>query len=45
MRFGPAAGRLSDRFGPETFVVSGMVIFGLAMFFFSWLAAIRDYFA
>jgi MFS family permease len=44
MRFGPATGRLSDRFGPEISVVFGVVIFGLAMFFFSWPAANPAYF-
>jgi EmrB/QacA subfamily drug resistance transporter len=40
---GPIAGRLSDRYGPRALLVSGVLIFGLAMFFFSRLGAGAPY--
>jgi EmrB/QacA subfamily drug resistance transporter len=40
---GPIAGRLSDRYGPHTLVVTGVATFGLAMFFFSRFAGGESY--
>jgi EmrB/QacA subfamily drug resistance transporter len=40
---GPIAGRLSDRYGPHVLIVSGVSIFGLALFFFSRLAGGEAY--
>jgi EmrB/QacA subfamily drug resistance transporter len=43
MIVGPTAGRLSDRYGPHVLVVAGVLLFGLAMFFFSRLSGGEAY--
>ena len=43
MVVGPVAGRLSDRYRSQLFVVSGMIVFGIAMFLFSQLSGGEAY--
>jgi EmrB/QacA subfamily drug resistance transporter len=43
MAVGPFSGRLSDRFGSRPFAVSGMIVFGIAMWLFSQLSAGESY--